>query len=150
VRPGRTVDLKVVTRGYRGEETVRTVPVAIPANARGTLSLLVSDGARLAQWEQREWRQAVDAQSVDQLIRVVNSSRKNNRIYVRLIRPAPGAVVDGETLPALPPSVLAVLETDRSGGRFAPLRNAIVGAWEFPTDHAVVGSRLLTLDVEGD
>ena len=92
----------------------------------------------------------MDAQSVDQLIRVVNSSRKNNRIYVRLIRSAPGAVVDGETLPALPPSVLAVLEADKSGGSFSPLRNAIVGAWEFPTDHAVVGSRLLTLNVEGD
>jgi hypothetical protein len=150
VRPGHTVDLKVVTRGYRGEETLRTVPVDIPANARGTLSLLVSDGSRLAQWEQREWRQAVDTQSVDQLIRVFNNTRKNNRLYVRLIRPAPGAVVNGETLPALPPSVLAVLEADKSGGSFSPLRNAIVGAWEFPTDYAVVGSRLLTLNVEGD
>jgi len=45
VRPGRTVDLKVVTRSYRGEETLRTVPIDIPPNARGTLSLLVSDGA---------------------------------------------------------------------------------------------------------
>jgi hypothetical protein len=150
VRPGQSVDLKVVTRSYRGEETLRTVPIDIPANARGTLSLLVSDGSRLAQWEQREWRQTVDAQSVDQLIRVFNSTRKNNRLYVRLIRPAPGAVVDGETLPALPPSVLAVLEADRSGGSFSPLRNAIVGAWEFPTDHAVVGSRLLTIDVGGN
>ena len=149
VRPGHTIDLKVVTRGYRGEEVLHTVPVEIPPNARGALSLLVSDGARLAQWEQREWRQAVDAQSVDQLIRVVNSSRKNNRIYVRLIRSAPGAVVDGETLPALPPSVMAVLEADRNGGSFSPLRNAIVGAWEVPVDYAVVGSRLLTLDVEG-
>jgi hypothetical protein len=149
VRPGQSVDLKVVTRGYRGEETLRTVPIEIPANARGTLSLLVSDGSRLAQWEQREWRQTVDTQSVDQLIRVFNSSRKNNRLYVRLIRPAPGAVVDGETLPALPPSVLAVLEADKSGGSFSSLRNAIVGAWEFPTDHAVVGSRLLTIDVGG-
>jgi hypothetical protein len=150
VRPGHTIDLKVVTRGYRGEEVLHTVPVEIPPNARGALSLLVSDGARLAQWEQREWRRAVDAQSVDQLIRVVNSSRKNNRIYVRLIRSAPGAVVDGETLPALPPSVMAVLEADRNGGSFSPLRNAIVGAWEVPVDYAVVGSRLLTLDVEGN
>jgi len=92
----------------------------------------------------------VDAQSVDQLIRVFNNTRQNNRLYVRLIRSAPGAVVDGETLPALPPSVLAVLEADKSGGSFSPLRNAIIGAWEFPTDHAVVGSRLLTLDVGGD
>jgi hypothetical protein len=148
--PGRQVDLKVLTRSYRGEETLRTIPMTIPANARGTLSLLVSDGARLSQWEQREWRQALDPQSIAQMIRVFNNTRKNNRLYVRLISPAAGAVVDGETLPALPPSILAVYEADRSGGRFTPLRNAIVGEWEFPTDYAVVGSRLLTLTVDAD
>jgi hypothetical protein len=144
------VDLKVLTRGYRGDETLRTIPITIPANASGTLSLLVSDGARLSQWEQREWRQGADAQSIAQLIRVFNNTRKNNRLYVRLISPTPGAVVDGETLPALPPSVLAVYESDRSSGSVTSLHNAVVGAWEFPTDYAVVGSRMLTLKVDAD
>jgi hypothetical protein len=150
VRAGRSVDLKVLTRSYRGEETLRTIPIAIPANASGTLSLLVSDGTRLAQWEQRETRRAVDAQNIPQMIRAFNSTRKNNRLYVRLISITPGAIVDGETLPALPPSVLAVYEADRSGGKFAPLRNAIVGSWDLPTDHAIVGSRLLTITIDAD
>jgi hypothetical protein len=150
IRPGLDVDLKVLTRSYRGEEALRTIPIKIPANARGTLSLLVSDGTRLSQWEQREWRQALDAQSIAQMIRVFNNTRKNNRLYVRLISQAPGAVVDGETLPALPPSVLAVYEADRNGGTFSPLRNAIIGEWEFPTDYAVVGSRMLTLTIDAD
>jgi hypothetical protein len=140
----------VVTRSYRGEETLRTVPITIPANARGSLTLLVSDGARLSQWEQRELRAATDTQSVDQLIRVFNRARKNNRLYVRLISPTPGAVVGGETLPGLPPSVLSVFEADKSGGSFAPLRSAIVGEWEFPTDYAVVGSRQLSINVDED
>lgn len=148
VRPGQTVTLKVLTRTYRGEERVRTLPVPIPPNARGTLSLLVSDGARLAQWEQREWRRALDAQSVAQLIRVFNTARKNNRLYVRLISPEPGAVVNGEPMPALPPSVLSVYEADRDGGRVAPIRQAVLGEWDVPTDYAVSGSRLLSLTVE--
>ena len=148
IRPGRTVDLKVVTRSYRGDETLRTVPITIPANARGGLSLLVSDGTRLTQWEQRELRPATDTQSVDQLIRVFNRSRKNNRLYVRLISPTPGAVVEGETLPGLPPAALSVFEADKGAGSFAPLRSAIIGEWEFPTDHAVVGSRLLAITVD--
>jgi len=143
--PGRTVALHVLTRSYRGETALRTVPITLPAHAGGTLALLVSDGTGLAQWEQRERRQVLDEQSVDQLIRVFNTTRKNNRLYVRLISTAPGAVVAGEALPALPPSVLAVYESDRQGGRVAPLRSAIVGEWEFPTDHAVVGSRQLAL-----
>jgi hypothetical protein len=145
VRPGQTVDLKILTRSYRGEETLRTIPITVPANARGPLSVLVSDGARLSQWEQREWRQALEAQSISQMIRVFNNVRKNNRLYVRLIASELGAVVDGEPLPALPPSVLAVFEADRSSGRVSTMRSSTLGQWDVATDAAVVGSRMLTL-----
>ena len=43
------------------------------------------------------------------MIRVLNETRRNNRIYVRLLTGTPGAVVKGEAMTALPPSVLAVL-----------------------------------------
>ncbi len=148
LRAGRTVGLKVLMRSYRGEDTVRTIPVEIPQGTRGPLTLLVTDGARLAQWEQREWRQALETQSVAQLIRVFNTTRRNNRLYVRLVRQEAGAVVRGEPLPALPPSALAVLEADRSGGSFTPLRSAVVAEWEFPLEHAVTGARQLTFTLE--
>jgi hypothetical protein len=147
-RAGRTSTLKVLTRSYRGEEQVRSLPIDIPPHASGSLTLLVSDGASLTQWEQREVRRTMPSQSVAQMIRSFNNSKKNNRLYVRLIGVGPGAVVEGESLPALPPSVLAVLEADRNGGSFVPLRNAVIGEWEIPTDVAVLGSRQLSIAVE--
>jgi hypothetical protein len=50
-------------------------------------------------------------------------------------------------LSALPPSVLGVLEGDRNGGNFNPLHNATIGQWELPTEHAVAGSRTLTITI---
>jgi hypothetical protein len=147
-RAGRTVPLKVLMRTYRGEEVVRTVPLDIPANAAGSLSVMVSDGARLAQWERREVRQPTEPRSVPQLMRALNTTRKNNRLYVRLLASDAGAVVRGEPLSSLPPSVLGVIEADRSTGDFVPLRNATLGEWNLPTDFAVVGSRMLTINVE--
>jgi hypothetical protein len=147
-RAGRTVPLKVLTRSYRGEEKILTLPIDIPANVTGSLSVLVTDGRSLNAVEQRELRRSLQPQSVAQLIRVLNDTRRNNRIYVRLLSGTPGAVVNGETLPALPPSVLAVLEGDRNGGSFTPLRSAAVGEWEIPMNSAVAGSRLLAIDVE--
>ena len=147
-RAGRMVPLKVLMRGYRGEEVVRTVPLEIPANATGSLSVMVSDGARLAQWERREVRQPTEPRSVPQLMRALNTTRKNNRLYVRLLASDAGAVVRGEPLSSLPPSVLGVIEADRSTGDFVPLRNATLGEWNLPTDFAVVGSRMLTINVE--
>ena len=147
-RAGRTVPLKVLMRGYRGEEVVHTVPLEIPAGASGSLSVMVSDGARLAQWERREVRQPTEPRSVPQLMRALNTVRKNNRLYVRLLASDSGAVVRGEPLSSLPPSVLGVLESDRSTGDFIPLRNATLGEWNLPTEHAVVGSRVLTINIE--
>ena len=145
-RAGRTVPLKVLLKTYRGEDVLRTVPIAIPANASGMLSILVSDGQRLTQAELREARPA-QPRSVPQLIRVLNKTRRNNAVYVKLLSADAGAVVNGELLSSLPPSVLAVLEADRSGGNFNPLRSATLGEWEIMTEHAVNGVRTLSVSV---
>jgi hypothetical protein len=147
-RAGRAVPLKVLTRTYRGEEKISTVPIEIPANASGSMSILVTDGRQLNAMEQRDLRRSLQPQSVAQIIRVLNDTRRNNRIYVRLLTGTPGAVVNGEALTALPPSVLAVLEADGNGGSYTPLRSAAVGEWELPMDSAVTGSRILTVEVE--
>jgi hypothetical protein len=50
---------------------------------------------------------------------------------------------------SLPPSVLSVLEGDRSGGNFAPIRSAALGQWELQMDSAISGTRVLTIDLDG-
>jgi hypothetical protein len=147
-RAGRTVQLKVLTRSYRGEEQISSVPVEIPANAPRELTVLVSDGRQLNAIEQRELRGSLQPQTIAQLVKVLNDTRRNNRIYVRLLTGRAGAVVNGEAMAALPPSVLAVLEADRNGGSFTPIRSASLGEWEIATDAAVSGSRVLTINLE--
>jgi hypothetical protein len=147
-RAGRTVPLKVLTRSYRGSEKISTIPIDIPANAAGQLTVMVTDGKQLNQIEQRELRRSIQPQTVEQMIRVLNAAHRNNRLYVRLLTGTPGAVVNGEALTSLPPSVLAVLEGDRSGGNFTPIRSATLGEWELPMDSAVAGTRVLTIDLD--
>jgi len=146
-RAGRTVPLKVLLRTYRGEEVLRTLPIDIPANASGSLSVLVSDGMRLSQMEQRDARAPQQPRSVPQMIRSLNKAPRNNILYVRLLGTDAGAVVNGERLSALPPSVLAVLEADRNGGNFNPLHTATMAQWELATEQAVSGARTLTITV---
>jgi len=150
-KPGSTVTLKALMRTYRGEEITRSVPVEIPANARGSVSIMVADGSRLSQMEARELQlQPLQTRDLPQMIRVLNQTRKNNRLYVRLVTPDAGAVVKGESLSSLPPSVLAVMESDRNGGSFKPIGAALLGQWEITTDHAVSGSRTLTLSLDNN
>jgi hypothetical protein len=148
VKRGRTVPVKMLVRNYRGDEVIHTVPVDVPVNANGPLTLLVADGSRLAQLEQRETRQGPQVHGVAQMVKAFNKARKNNRLYVRLISADQGAVVGGETLAALPPSVLAVLDGDRNGGAVAPLSSATLGEWTIPTEYAISGAKALSVNLD--
>jgi hypothetical protein len=148
-RAGGTVTLRMLLRTYRGEEFTRSMPIVIPAHARGSLQVMVADAPRLAQWEARELPvQPLQARGLPQMLKVLNSARKNNRLYIRLLGRDGGAVVKGEPLSALPASVLAVMESDRSGGSFRSIESTLLGEWDIASDLAVSGARTLTLSLE--
>ena len=149
VRPGTTVPLKVLLRTYRGEAVSQTIPVEIPAAAPGgAYTLLVSDAQAITALEQREMRQQFAPRDLDQLIRSINALRHNNHVYARLLRADDGAIVRGEYLQSLPPSVLSVLGGAEQGVSVVPIRTAAVWDFEMPTDYAINGARVLTLTVE--
>jgi hypothetical protein len=149
VKAGTSVDLRILLRTYRGEEVTRSLPIDIPANAKTNVTIMVADGARLSQWEAREFQvQPMQATGLPQMIRVLNNARRNNRLYVRLVTRGGGAVVMGEPLAALPSSVLTVMESERNGGSFRPLQNALTGEWELIAGYAVTGTRTLTVPLE--
>jgi hypothetical protein len=105
----------------------------------------VADGTQLERLEQRELRS--QGRQVAQIVRAFNQSRRGNTLYVKLMNGDAGAVVNGERLPALPPSVLAVHEAGRSGADSGPLSSATLGEWALVTSHAVSGTRALALTV---
>src|SRR5687767_1309266 len=146
-RAGQKAVVHVALRSARGEEIVRQLPIEIPANLTGSLQLIVADAVRTAADDRRETRGA-DMQRVSQMMRAFNRARRNNRLYVRLTSPDSGAVVNGEPMAGLPPSVLAVIEADRNGGTVGSLRSMTRGEWELALDFAVTGSRQLTLSLD--
>lgn len=149
VAPGGTVALKLLLRSYRGDDILESVDITVPSNIRsGTLRVMVADADTLSSVERREARQAFVPKDMDQLIRAINSLRKNNRLYVRLSRTdASGAIVAGEYLTSLPPSVMNVLEADDSSSGFTPLGTSTFWEHEVVTDYSVSGARILNLEV---
>ncbi len=149
VAPGETVALKLLLRSYRGDDRLESVDVTVPPHIRsGSLRLMVADAETLSSVERREARQAFVPKDLDQLVRAINSLRKNNRLYVRLSRTdAAGAIVAGEYLTSLPPSVMGVLEADDSSSGFTPLGTSTFWEHEIKTDYSVSGARILSLEV---
>ena len=140
---GATLSLQVQLRDYRGGAQTVSIPLTMPAQASGPLTLLVSDAQTLSNLEQRDLRPGKPT-SWDGLVAQFNAAPRSNRLYVRLISSGTGTVVGGETLPALPSSVRSILDADSSVAS-SPVSRVVVGAWERRFDRVVRGSRELTI-----
>lgn len=147
-RFGATHSVQVQLRDYRGATETVSIPIVMPSQASGPLTLLVSDAQSLAQLEQRDLRPGKPA-SWNALLAQMNDTRRNNRLYVRLISPGTGTVVAGQTLSALPVNVRSVLDADSSVAS-SSISRAVVGAWERKFDRVVRGSREITITLSSD
>jgi SpoIVB peptidase S55 len=140
---GATYTLQVLLRDFRGGTETVSLPVTMPTHATGPVTLLVADATTLAGLEQRELKPGKPS-TWPALLAQLNATKRNNRLYVRLITSSAGTVVGGETLPALPPSVRSILDEDKTVSS-ASISRTVVGSWEHRLDRAVRGSRELTL-----
>jgi hypothetical protein len=138
--PGETLSIKVMLRPYRGAPEIREVPISIPPQAaRGTtLRVLVSDSDALNRVSNLLTAQG-RLGGLDQLISLLNRSRRNNRVYVSLLKPTPTLVVEDKELPAAPLSQINVLNRTLPANS-AVLRESALGEWSLPMDEVVDGS----------
>jgi hypothetical protein len=141
---GAAHTLQILVRDYRGATETVSMPVTMPA-LPGPVTLLVSDAPTLTALEERDLRPGRPTSWPD-LVTRMNTVRRNNRLYVRLISSGTGTVVSGTALPALPTSVRSILDDDKTVAT-APVARSVIGAWETRLTRVVRGSRELNLVV---
>lgn len=147
VKRGEEVELTVFLKRGNGETVTEKYPVRIPEDiAPGPLNILVSDGITLVR---------SDADDVDfvpkdlgQLIKAINNLKRNNRLYVRLYRSEPGAVIQGEGLPDLPPSMMTILGSSKTAGSLDSIQNVVLGEYELQQGNFVInGKKVVRVEV---
>jgi hypothetical protein len=150
VRAGESLDLEISYRRANGALIQDVYPIKIPANASpGALTLLVADGATLMSLDEREEGDILIPRDLTQLIKFINNLRKNDHLYARFVRQEPGAVVKGEGLPGLPPSILSILKSERKVGAVTSIHTSTLMEYEIPrTEYMVSGAKALKLVVK--
>ncbi len=131
-----------------GGETIReSYPLRIPPGIiPGPISLLVADGTTVMEMDAREQGEELIPRDLDQLIKLINNIRKNDRLYLRLFRRKTGVVVKGEGMPGLPPSIISILKSERDSGGMNPIQTVPLMEYELPLGKYVVfGSQTLNL-----
>lgn len=143
-RPGETIELTVLFAGDNGQEMTRTLRYTIPVGAPlGPLYFTVTDGAAANLAEFRQFL-FTPPRTEPQLLSFLNGLRPNTKAYVRVWRNTPSWQVQGETLPAPPPSMVLLLgrnQSQISGSQIDELEIAS-GAY------MMSGSRTVTVEVK--
>jgi hypothetical protein len=147
--PGATVNVKVQMRPYRGSPVIRDVQVTIPPQAvRGTsMQILASDSATLNRMSIVSGSQS-SLQNLEQLISVLNRERRNNRLYVTLLGPAPTMVVQDKVMPNVPASQINLLDQRGGPSSSQVVRQSAGGEWSVPLDQVVQGSTAITIQIK--
>jgi hypothetical protein len=147
VRAGEPVLATIVLAPYRGPDLVLSHEILIPSGTPPG-RLLLQVGGALAVSRADGGGEPILPRDLDQLIRLINSLRRNDRVYVVASREDSGILLGGARLPNLPPSAISILSRPRSLGNFAMVRQRGILEEEIPTDHAVEGLTRIQLEVE--
>ncbi len=149
VRRGESIEIQAFARNDNGNEFVERIPFEIPADApTGQLVIIVGDGASINQSERAQPTADFVPKDLGQLVRAINKLKKNNRLYVKVLRAGDGAIVNNEEMPTLPPSVLATLGSQRTSGGYTPLSVATLVERELPPSQFVIsGQQSIVINV---
>ena len=147
-RPGDEIIVEAVLKPYRGERMVRQIPVKIPTSAsKGMLRILVSDGDTLDRMRRMggPFARRLDLAST---IALLNKEHSNDRLYVSLLEANPQAMVEDKVMPALPLSVINVMEGMRGTQDMVVVGESSVNEQSTPLDYAVSGAQIITVTVK--
>jgi hypothetical protein len=146
VRRGERIEIQAYVRTESGKQFVQRIPVQIPEDATpGQLLVFVGDGGAL---QEGSAAKAFVPRDLGQLVDAINKVKKSDRLYVKLFRITPGAVIGTNELPNLPPSVVATLNSDRNSGGYTPTVLSPVYEMELPpADFVISGQQLIGIDV---
>ncbi len=149
VSPGDPVVIKVMLRPYRGAPIIRDVPITIPAQAAHgtTLRVQVSDSDSLNRLTNLFTAQG-RLGGLEQLITLLNRERRNNQLYVTLMKPTPTLMVEDKELPDAPLSEINVMDQRRLPGNSVLLRESSAGEWSVPMDEVIAGSASVLIKVK--
>ena len=146
VRRGETIEVQAYVRTESGKQFVQRIPVQIPQDAGlGQLLVFVGDGGALQEGSPAK---SFVPQDLSQLVRAINTVKKSDRLYVKLFRITPGAVIGTNELPSLPPSMVATLNSDRTSGGYTPTALSPLYETELPpADFVISGQQLIAIEV---
>ena len=145
---GDTVELNVELQTPDRGTKIESIEIDLASHVSGAATIVIMDSPTLMQRESQNGLGIGSARSVDDLLQALNKTPQSAHLYIELRTSTPSAVLRGNELELLPPSVLSVLNADTESGNIVNLNQTTIGKWSLATDSVVSGSRILSVSIE--
>jgi hypothetical protein len=147
-RPGDEITIEAVLRPYRGDRIVRRIPVRVPTSApKGSLRILVSDAETL---DKARHVSPIVGRRLDlhSTIELLNKEHLNDHLYVSLLEANPQATVEDKVMPAVPLSVMNVMEGMRATQEMVVFNESAVNEASTPAGYVVNGAQIISVSIK--
>ncbi len=149
VKPGDKVTITVHVQEFQGQSHTLKKTIQLPREIKSNrVVVYAGSGSTLTQLEARTLPQKFRPKSFDQLVELLKSRRKNNSVFFQVRLRDKGVLIDGQELPALPPSILSVINSQKSSGNIVSLRDRVLIEDHVQVDYSISGGRTVLLKVE--
>ncbi|MBN2290637.1 MAG: hypothetical protein JXQ83_14980 [Candidatus Glassbacteria bacterium] len=149
VYPGDTLNLEVHLNPYTQPLIREYFSLAVPEDrAESDLFILVGSGEMITRTEMQLSPNRFRYTSLEHLVRLINDSRRNNYLYVKVFRQDKGLIMGDQMLPGLPPSVWSLLKSEKTSGAALPLADFTVAETGRPTGFIINGFKIMHVEVK--
>jgi len=149
--PGERIRIKVYHRTFRGTTMLQEVGILAPQlPSSSEFQLVIGDAESMAQVEMSQYKRGTFIpRSLDQLIRILNNLRKNNRIYFKIIASKPGLFLKGEEMPNLPPTMKSMFSSPRAAvSSPTELNKSTLSEYQLPLPYVFNGAVMIPIKIK--
>lgn len=150
-KPGEIIPIKVYYRNFRGSTVMEDFALPAPNLPSGSeFSLVVGDAVSLQSIETSQYRTvSFMPRNLFQLIRMLNSLRKHNYIYFKIIAAKPGLFLKGEEMPNLPPSMKSMFSSPRAASSPpVEITRSTLGEYRHAIPHVFQGLTVIPVKIK--
>lgn len=151
VMPGERIRVKIHTRNFRGDSIVQEGGIIAPHLPSGSeFFLVIGDTQSMGRLERGLYQTPVfSPRNLNQLLRVLGSQRKNNRIYFKILARKPGLFLKGEELPNLPPSMKSMFSSPRAAtSQPTELNQSTLSQFQLPVPFVFKGAAMIPIKIK--
>ncbi len=147
IEGGEKLPVKIFLKPFRGERREHSIKIKIPQSLKGKkVKVRVGGSFNISSIERTS--SEYKPKSLNEVIRLINTIRPTNNIYIMLTTNQPTYLMQGKSLGNIPPTKRDVLGSKKRGQSGGVMKNSVISEDIVNTEYVINGYQELELEVK--